>query len=92
MGKGTGFGEGTGFGLGSGAGLGLGEGAGSGGGGDTHVRHVMIELVSNVTAPVWASARPVSDDPVVTVILTAARMFPRNVVPVPRVAELPTTQ
>ena len=50
-----------------------------------------VEL-SSVTAPVRARALPDNDAPVVRVMLANARMFPPNVVPVPRVAELPTCQ
>ena len=53
-------------------------------------------LVSKVTAPLGttapASALPFSIAPVVTVIDVFARMVPWNVVPVPIVAELPTSQ
>ena len=49
-------------------------------------------LLSNVTAPVRASARPRTLAPVVTVIDAWARMVPTNDDPVPRVAELPTIQ
>jgi hypothetical protein len=48
---------------------------------------------SMVTAPVFAKAPPQpSDTPVLRVMLVLARMLPSNPVPVPRVAELPTTQ
>jgi hypothetical protein len=49
-------------------------------------------LVSSVTAPFRARARPVTRAPVVTVMLVNARMFPANDVAVPSVAELPTCQ
>ncbi len=50
-------------------------------------------LVSRVTAPVWASARPHGIfTPVVRVILERARMLPAKEESVPRVAELPTCQ
>ncbi len=52
----------------------------------------LIVLWSNVTEPVCASARPVTVAPVVIVIEVEASMFPKNVVFVPRVAELPTCQ
>jgi hypothetical protein len=52
----------------------------------------VIMLVSRVTAPLRASARPLIVVPVVTVIDVRARMFPWRVEPVPSVAELPTTQ
>jgi hypothetical protein len=53
--------------------------------------HVVIVLVSNVTAPVRAKARPqLSVAPVFSVMLVCARMFPINDVVVPSVAELPT--
>src|ERR1700729_4055713 len=47
---------------------------------------------SRVTAPFLARARPLMVSPVVTVIEARARMLPRNVEPVPSVAELPTCQ
>ncbi len=48
-------------------------------------------LVSSVTAPLRASTRPPGMlVPVVSVMLVRAIRFPRNVVPVPSVAELPT--
>src|SRR5581483_5375157 len=49
-------------------------------------------LESIVTAPFCASARPERLAPVVSVMLVSARMVPTKVVPVPRVAELPTCQ
>ena len=49
-------------------------------------------LVSIVTAPFRASARPDTLAPVVNEMLVSARMFPVNAVFVPRVAELPTCQ
>ena len=49
-------------------------------------------MVSSVTAPFRANVRPFTRDPVVTVMLAMARMFPANDVPVPSVAELPTCQ
>ena len=53
--------------------------------------HIVIVLVSNVTAPVRAKARPhKSVAPVFSVMLVCARMFPMNDVVVPSVAELPT--
>ena len=54
---------------------------------------LVMALVSIVTAPVCAKALPqVILAPVVRVMLVSARMFPSNLVFVPRVAELPTTQ
>jgi hypothetical protein len=47
-------------------------------------------LLSNVTAPFRASARPLSVAPVPSVTEVSATMFPLNVELVPRVAELPT--
>ena len=47
-------------------------------------------LLSNVTAPVCARARPFKLAPVFKVMLASARISPMNVVPEPRVAELPT--
>lgn len=52
----------------------------------------LTALVSSVTAPFSAKARPVRLAPVVTVMLASARIFPENDVPVPSVAELPTCQ
>jgi hypothetical protein len=49
-------------------------------------------LLSNVTAPVEASALPFSVAPVVAVMDACAMMVPAKVVLVPRVAELPITQ
>ena len=49
-------------------------------------------LLSSVTAPFLARALPVTDAPVVNVMLVSARMFPTNDVVVPSVAELPTCQ
>jgi len=48
--------------------------------------------VSNVTAPLRASVRPLTVAPVVNVMLVSATMFPLNDVFVPSVAELPTCQ
>ena len=53
---------------------------------------VLTLLVSSVTAPLRASARPVVLVPVVTVMLESARISPANVLPVPSVAEVPTCQ
>lgn len=47
---------------------------------------------SSVTAPFCARALPESVAFVVSVMLVKARIFPTKVVPVPRVAELPTCQ
>jgi hypothetical protein len=49
-------------------------------------------LVSNVTAPVRASALPSNDAPVVIVIETCAMMVPLRAERVPRVAEVPICQ
>jgi hypothetical protein len=49
-----------------------------------------ITLVSSVTAPLSAMTRPVSIVALVfTETLVLAKIFPKNCVPVPRVAELP---
>ena len=57
------------------------------------VQSFEMVLVSIVTAPVFAMARPQMILAVVfRVMLWSARMFPANVVLVPRVAELPTSQ
>jgi hypothetical protein len=61
------------------------------GGGVTQAA-LVIRLVSRVTAPILAKARPLIDAPVVTVIDWSAMMVPTKVVLVPRVAELPTCQ
>ena len=45
-------------------------------------------LLSSVTAPLRASARPVTRVPVVTVMLVDARIFPANHAVVPAVAEM----
>jgi hypothetical protein len=47
-------------------------------------------LLSSVTAPVSATTLPSTPAPVSTVTLASAKIVPRNWVPVPRVAELPT--
>jgi hypothetical protein len=49
-------------------------------------------LLSIVTAPSRAKALPDTLAPVVRVMLAAARISPKNAVPVPIVAELPTCQ
>jgi hypothetical protein len=54
--------------------------------------HIVILLVSMVTAPFRAKTLPETFAPVVRVMLVSAKMFPRKLVPVPRVAELPTCQ
>ncbi|KJK57224.1 hypothetical protein UK12_17650 [Saccharothrix sp. ST-888] len=56
-----------------------------------HVWRVIL-LVSSVTEPLRASARPSMLAPVVTVIDVRARMLPTKVELVPRVAELPICQ
>src|SRR6185503_15115493 len=57
------------------------------------VQLVETTLLSIVTAPFRAKARPHGIcAPVFSVILVSARIFPSNVVVVPRVAELPTCQ
>ena len=54
---------------------------------------MLIVLVSIITAPVCARARPLSmDAPVSRVMLAYARILPSKAVAVPRVAELPTCQ
>ena len=52
----------------------------------------VIALVSRVTAPVNAMARPYREAVVFIVILTFAIIVPTNVVDVPSVAETPTCQ
>jgi len=49
-------------------------------------------LLSSVTAPLRAKSLPSTVAFVLAVIDVRARMFPLNVVAVPRVAELPTCQ
>jgi hypothetical protein len=49
-------------------------------------------FVSIVTAPFRANALPATDALVVRLMLVRARILPVKVVPVPRVAELPTCQ
>src|SRR4029079_4431475 len=53
---------------------------------------LVMVLVSSVTAPFRASTRPSTVAPVVRVMLVRARIVPRKLEPVPRVAELPTCQ
>src|SRR6476660_2502036 len=53
---------------------------------------VVIRFVSIVTAPFSASNLPSTDAPVVAVIDASAIIVPLKLVPVPRVAELPTCQ
>src|SRR5580698_3477895 len=73
-------------------------GTGPGGTGTSGVVHgaklpAAMWLVSNVTAPLRAKALPQEMvAPVSSVMLVSARMSPTNVVAVPSVAELPTTQ
>ena len=59
---------------------------------DAAVRHAdpVIVLLSNVTAPVCAKARPFKLAPVPKLIEVRARMLPINDVFVPRLAELAT--
>ena len=66
-------------------------GGGGGGGGGVHVDRLIV-LLSNVTAPLRASARPRSVAPAFIVMEVSARMFPANSAFVPMVAELPTCQ
>ena len=49
-------------------------------------------LLSSVTAPVRATARPVMPAPLFNVMLACATIVPIKVVVVPSVAELPTCQ
>ena len=60
-----------------------------GAGGARQIKPVMV-LVSNVTAPVCARARPFKLAPVCRLMDVSARIFPINEVFVPRVAELGT--
>ena len=60
-------------------------------GGAAQLGTVIVSL-SRVTAPVWASARPVTVSFVVTVIDARARIVPLKLELVPSVAELPTCQ
>jgi hypothetical protein len=53
---------------------------------------IEILLVSIVTEPFRARARPEILVLVARLMLVSARIFPTNVLPVPRVAELPTCQ
>lgn len=80
---------GTGVAVGIGVADGTVVGVDVGAGGTPHAA-AEIEFVSSVTAPFRASVRPETKAPVVTVMLVSARIFPLKVVPVPRVAELPT--
>jgi hypothetical protein len=58
------------------------------------VVHADAEMVSvsRVTAPFLASTRPLTVTLLVTVMSCNARIVPRKLEPVPRVAELPTCQ
>ncbi|KKU08959.1 MAG: hypothetical protein UX12_C0026G0001 [Candidatus Collierbacteria bacterium GW2011_GWC1_45_47] len=51
---------------------------------------LLIVLLSKVTAPLRANARPLKSAPVAMVMSVSARMFPVRSVFVPRVAELTT--
>ena len=53
---------------------------------------LVMVLVSRVTAPFWASNRPLMVAPVVAVMDSDARTVPIRCEPVPSVAELPTCQ
>src|SRR4051794_25770553 len=53
---------------------------------------LVITLLSSVTAPLRASARPITCTPVVSVMLVNASTLPMKDVVVPAVAELPTCQ
>lgn len=53
---------------------------------------VETALLSIVTAPLRANARPLTFALVLSVMLVSATMLPLNAVPVPSVAELPTCQ
>jgi hypothetical protein len=61
-------------------------------GGDTEHVGTVMTLVSRVTAPLIASARPVSDAPETSVIDCDARIVPAKAVPEPMVANDPTCQ
>ena len=54
--------------------------------------HTAMVLESIVTAPLRAKTRPDTLALVFKVMLASASMLPWNIVPVPRVAELPTCQ
>src|SRR5688572_14048455 len=57
------------------------------------VVHVAFTLLSpSVTAPLRASARPMTLAPEMNVMLASAMIFPANAVALPNVAELPTRQ
>ena len=58
---------------------------------EAQVGTVMV-LESRVTSPLRASTRPSTVVLVSTTAEVSAKMLPTNVVPVPRVAELPTCQ
>src|SRR3954470_13389345 len=62
--------------------------------GRTRTEHaaVLTTLLSSVTAPLRASARPIIRTPVVSVMLVNASTLPMRDVVVPAVAELPTCQ
>jgi hypothetical protein len=69
------------------------KGAGTIGGGGGGAAQAAVDaltlLASRVTAPLLASARPDMLDPVLSVMLATARMFPAKDVVEPSVAELP---
>jgi hypothetical protein len=60
--------------------------------GAAKVQSIEMLLVSIVTAPLRAIARPIRLAPVVSVLLVSASILPANAVPVPSVAELPICQ
>jgi len=59
--------------------------------GTSHAGTVTM-LLSSVTAPFRARTLPDTLAPLLRVMLASAKMFPTNLVVVPRVAELPTCQ
>src|SRR5512135_2865978 len=75
----------TSVGAGTGVGMGVGVGAWLHGA-------LEIVLVSSVTAPLRAKARPDRLAPVARVMLVSARILPANELPAPMVADSPTIQ
>ena len=59
--------------------------------GAASVQRVTV-LLSSVTAPLRAKTRPLVVAAVVSVMLESARILPAKLLPVPKVAELPTCQ
>ena len=74
---------GVGVGVGVGVGIGVGVGVGVGPG-------LITLFVSRVTAPTTAKSRPLTIVVLTAVMEASARMLPMKLLPLPRVAEVPT--